>query len=708
MSDFGLRLGIEGEREFKKALSEINQSFKVLGSEMKVVTSQFDKNDNSVQALTARNQVLNKEIEAQKHKIETLGNALQNASESFGENDRRTQNWQIQLNNATAALNDMERELGRNTEALDEAGREMDDVAGSADEMCEEIDDAGDAAEKSKGKFEKFGGVLRGIGAAVGAVAVAAGAAAVALGKEAITAYAEYEQLIGGVDTLFKESSEELQKYASKAYKTAGLSANDYMETVTSFSASLIQVLGGDTEKAAEYADMAITDMSDNANKMGTDMSMIQNAYQGFAKQNYTMLDNLKLGYGGTKSEMQRLLSDAQKISGVKYDISNLNEVYQAIHVIQGEMGITGTTAKEASTTIEGSLNSMKSAWSNLLTGIADDNADFGGLIDNFADSVITAAGNLLPRIKTVLQGIGGLVYGLVSGLLPQVLEMGTDLIMELSKGLVNSLPLIIGVGIQAILSLIQGIGEALPELIPVCIDAVLTIADGLLDNIDLLVDAAIALMIGLTDGLIEAMPLLLDKIPIIIEKLAAAIINNLPKIAEAGGQLVGRLAMGIIASVPKAINAVLNIYAAIRQTVASFRNSILDIGKNLMMGIWEGISSRIEWLKNQLKGFGNTILNSIKGVFGIHSPSALFRDEIGSNLALGLGEGFSETMRKVADDMQASIPAGFDTGMAAVNSISTINHTGTIRVEGVSDDGTFNRVVDIVIGQLHREARLA
>lgn len=708
MSDFGLRLGIEGEREFKKALSEINQSFKVLGSEMKVVTSQFDKNDNSVQALAARNQVLNKEIEAQKHKIETLGNALQNAAESFGENDRRTQNWQIQLNNATAALNDMERELGRNTEALDEAGREMDDVAGSADEMCEEIDDAGDAAEKSKGKFEKFGGVLRGIGAAVGAVAVAAGAAAVALGKEAITAYAEYEQLIGGVDTLFKESSEELQKYASKAYKTAGLSANDYMETVTSFSASLIQALGGDTEKAAEYADMAITDMSDNANKMGTDMSMIQNAYQGFAKQNYTMLDNLKLGYGGTKSEMQRLLSDAQKISGVKYDISNLNEVYQAIHVIQGEMGITGTTAKEASTTIEGSLNSMKSAWSNLLTGIADDNADFGGLIDNFADSVITAAGNLLPRIKTVLQGIGGLVYGLVSGLLPQVLEMGTDLIMELSKGLVNSLPLIIGVGIQAILSLIQGIGEALPELIPVCIDAVLTIADGLLDNIDLLVDAAIALMIGLTDGLIEAMPLLLDKIPIIIEKLAAAIINNLPKIAEAGGQLVGRLAMGIIASVPKAINAVLNIYAAIRQTVASFRNSILDIGKNLMMGIWEGISSRIEWLKNQLKGFGNTILNSIKGVFGIHSPSALFRDEIGSNLALGLGEGFSETMRKVADDMQASIPAGFDTGMAAVNSISTINHTGTIRVEGVSDDGTFNRVVDIVIGQLHREARLA
>ena len=201
--NFGLKIGLEGEKEFKKALSEINQSFKVLGSEMKVVSSQFDKNDNSVQALTARNQVLNKEIEAQKQKIETLRAALANAAESFGENDRRTQNWQIQLNNATAALNDMERELDRNNTALDEAEREMDDVADSADDMEEEIDDAGDAADKSTGKFEKFGSVLKGIGAAMGAVAVAAGAAAVSLGQEGIAAYAGYEPLVGGVGTLF-------------------------------------------------------------------------------------------------------------------------------------------------------------------------------------------------------------------------------------------------------------------------------------------------------------------------------------------------------------------------------------------------------------------------------------------------------------------------------------------------------------------------
>ena len=250
--NFGLKIGLEGEKEFKKALSEINQSFKVLGSEMKLATSQFDKNDKSVDALAARNKVLRKEIDEQTTKIETLRKALQNAADSFDENDRRTQNWQIQLNNAEATLNDMNRELDENEDAIKKGG---------------------EAAEDSGSKFENFGKILKTVGTAMGAVAVAAGAAAVKMGKEVIAAYADYEQLVGGVDTLFKDSSQQLQTYAANAYKTAGLSANEYMETVTGFSASLIQSLGGDTEKAAKYADMAITDMSDNANKMGTDMS---------------------------------------------------------------------------------------------------------------------------------------------------------------------------------------------------------------------------------------------------------------------------------------------------------------------------------------------------------------------------------------------------------------------------------------------------
>ena len=409
--NFGLKIGVEGEKEFKSALYSINQSFRVLGSEMKLVESQFSKNDTSIQSLTARNQVLNKEIDTQKAKIELLKNALSNSSQSFGENDRRTQEWQIKLNNATAELNSMEKELKDNQTALDAAGTEMDDVSKSANKMGADIDDAGAKAEGSNSKFEKLGSVLKGIGVTMGAVAVAAGAAAVTLAKKVVSSYAEFEQLEGGVKTLFGTETSSVEEYAASvgksvgevegkynsllsaqkqvfndannAYKTAGLSANEYMNTVTSFSASLIASLDGDTEAAAKASNQAIIDMSDNANKMGTSMTLIQNAYQGFAKQNYTMVDNLKLGYGGTKTEMERLLKDAEKISGVKYDISNLNDVYSAIHVIQTEMGITGTTAKEAEKTISGSANAMKGAFQNLITGFGDADADMQVLCQN-------------------------------------------------------------------------------------------------------------------------------------------------------------------------------------------------------------------------------------------------------------------------------------------------------------------------------------
>ena len=263
------------------------------------------------------------------------------------------------------------------------------------------IDDAGKKTSSFADKLKT------GLAAAakVGVAAIGAAAAGIAaLTKASVENYAEYEQLVGGVDTLFKQASDTVQQYAANAYKTAGMSANEYMNTVTSFSASLIQSLGGDTEKAAVVADQAITDMSDNANKMGTSIDMIQNAYQGFAKQNFTMLDNLKLGYGGTKEEMERLLKDAQKISGIKYDISSFADITEAIHVMQEEMGIAGTTAAEASETIEGSINSMKSAWSNLVTGLADENSDLDKLINNFVDSTATAAKNIIPRVEQTLR----------------------------------------------------------------------------------------------------------------------------------------------------------------------------------------------------------------------------------------------------------------------------------------------------------------
>lgn len=774
---FGLKIGLEGEKEFKKALAEINQSFKVLGSEMKLATSQFDKNDKSVEALAARNKVLRKEIDEQTTKIDTLRKALQNAATSFGENDRRTQNWQIQLNNAEAALNDMNRELDENEKAIKEGGK---------------------AAEESGSKFEGFGKVLKTVGVALGAVAVAAGAAAVKLGKEVIAAYADYEQLVGGVDTLFKGSSQEIQRYAANAYKTAGLSANEYMETVTGFSASLIQSLGGDTEKAAKYADMAITDMSDNANKMGTDMSSIQNAYQGFAKQNYTMLDNLKLGYGGTKQEMERLLADAEKISGVKYDISSYADVVEAIHVMQESMDIAGTTAKEAEATISGSVNALKSAVSNLIVGFGDADTDMELLCNNMVDAfktvvanitpvienivaalptaldalptaldaLLTAVGELLPTLLEAVTELFSQVLETLLSLLPQLIPAAVSALMTIVNTLIENLPLLIEAAVQLVSTLVTGIADALPTLIPAAVQAIVTIVQGLVDSLPMLLDAALQLITGLAQGLLDAIPVLIAALPEIINGIITFLLDSIPQIIETGIQLLTSLVaalpdiiMAIVEAIPKIIdgiiNAVLNaipliiqagidllisliqalpqiittIVQAIPQIISGIVNAlvgnidkiimagvqlfvalienlptiivevvkavpqiiagivkafgslmykIVEIGGNIVKGLWSGITQLASWLWDKVSGWISSIWDGICDFFGIHSPSKemawvgemLVKGLAGSiddngdeavKAAEGMAEDINGVMGDLAHDMQTALPTDFD-----------------------------------------------
>jgi hypothetical protein len=348
---------------------------------------------------------------------------------------------------------------------------------------------------KAQGTFSNLAaGIGKGVAtvAKVGAAAVAAGTAGVvALTKMGIEGYAQYEQLTGGVETLFKGSSDAVMKYAENAYKTSGMSANQYMETVTSFSASLIQSLDGDTAKAAEVADMAITDMSDNANKMGTSIEMIQNAYNGFAKGNFTMLDNLKLGYGGTQEEMKRLLKDAEAISGVKYDISSYADIVEAIHVIQEEMGVAGTTAREAASTIEGSLAMMKGAWENLVVGMADSNADMDTLINNFVESTAIAAQNILPRIEQTLIGIGSLVEKLA----PVIAE-------ALPKLIESVLPSLLAAGINLVSGLVSGIIAAAPGIYNALMEAIfiaLTTVFGMSEE-------SANTFIGTIDGIIQSL----------------------------------------------------------------------------------------------------------------------------------------------------------------------------------------------------------
>lgn len=639
--DFGLKIGLEGEKEFKKALSEINQSFKVLGSEMKVVQSQFDKNDNSVEALTARNQVLNKEIEAQKQKIETLRQALANASESFGENDRRTQQWQIQLNNATAALNDMERELDRNNTALDEAEREMDDAADAADDLEEELDDAGDAADDSEGKFSKLGSTLKTVGVAMGAVVTATAAAAVSLGKAVVEAYSEYEQLVGGVDTLFKESSAALQEYANNAYKTAGMSANDYMSTVTSFSASLISSLGGDTEAAVKYADMAITDMADNANKMGTDISSIQAAYQGFAKQQYTLLDNLKLGYGGTKTEMERLLADAQAISGIEYNIESYADVVDAIHVIQESLGIAGATAAEAENTIEGSMNSMKAAIDNLVVGFGNADADIEQLCNNVVDAFQDVLTNITPVIENIISALPTALNALlatVGDLLPTLLDTVVDLfsqvlttlltmipqlvpavieaVMTIVNTLIENLPLLVDAAVQIIVSLVEGIGSALPQLIPAAVQAIITIVEGLISNLPMILDAALQLIMGLAEGLLAAIPTLIEVLPSIITAIVEFILGAIPQIIEAGIQLLTSLVAAlpdIIVAVVEAIPQIIDgIITAVLDSIPLIIQAGIDLLISLVQALPEIITTIVAAIPEIIGSVVNALINSI------------------------------------------------------------------------------------------------
>jgi len=446
------------------------------------------------------------------------------------------------------------------------------------------------------------------------------------------------------------------------------------------------------------------------------------------------MLDNLKLGYGGTKTEMERLLKDAEKISGIKYDISNLSDVYEAIHVIQTEMKISGlsyeeamakvasgemtleeateamgTTAKEATQTISGSVNAMQSAWTNLITGIADENANFDALITNFVDSVMIMAENIVPLIDDVLNGIIEMILGLADTLLPEILNMGVELIQNLITGitgnigslmsginqvintilnaLITMLPQILQAGIQVIVSLIQGIATSLPTLIPQIIDCVMLIVETLLDNIDLIIDAGIQLLIGLADGLIESLPNLIDKIPVIIDKLIMAITDNLPKIIAMGIELVVQLAVGIVKSIPNLVKAIPKIITSLVTGIANYYSQMIskgkellgkikdgivdgiskipEVGKNLVQGLWNGINNAKDWVIGKIKGFGDSILKGIKSFFGINSPSKLFEDQIGKNLALGIGEGFTEEMDSVASDINNAIPTEFDLGVS-------------------------------------------
>lgn len=507
-----------------------------------------------------------------------------------------------------------------------------------------------------------LGGALKMGGAAIAAGMAAATTAVVSFGKEAVSSYAEYEQLAGGVEKLYGTAADKIKKYADEAYKTSGMSANAYMETATSFSAALIGDLKGDVNKAADLTDVAMRAMSDNVNVFGSDMQSVQNAFQGFAKGQYNMLDNLKLGYGGTKTEMERLIKDANTYrksigESANLSIDSFADIVQAIQSVQEAQNIAGTTNKEAMSTIEGSATATKAAWDNLITSIGRGegiNESFNALLTSlFGEGEGEGLLNqIIPRIETVMQGIGDfilqaapilsekippliqsivpsllsgaatLISALAQGLLaalPTLMPIATDILMSIITGIVNNLPMILSTGVELIMTLVSGISESLPTLIPAMVNAILTMVDGLLNNIPMLIDCAIKLITGLATGLVNAIPILLEKGPVIVGKLVVAIIAAIPQLVTAGGKLV----------------------VAIVQGAANLSSQIISAGRNIVSGFKQGFIEAWGNFKSWVVNKVQELISSVKGAFQIASPSKVFA-QIGDYCVQGFDEGFA------------------------------------------------------------------
>lgn len=567
--------------------------------------------------------------------------------------------------------------------------RGIKSVIGSVKNMNESMKDATNSASKMSSVMKGIGSSAIKVGKGLAVAGAAAATAVTALVSKSVGAFADYEQLTGGVETLFGAGGRSVEEYAqsvgksvsdiqgkydslmsaqnvvlenaNKAYMTAGMSANEYMDTVTGFSASLISSLGGDTNKAADYANSALVDMSDNANKMGTDMESIKNAYQGFAKQNYTMLDNLKLGYGGTQEEMKRLLSDAEKLTGQRYNISSFADITQAIHAIQTQMDITGTTAKEASTTISGSWGSLKAAFQNVLVGLTTGEDMFDQSLDALINTAVTFGQNIIPAIKGALSGVGYLIEGLapvigetipplINDLAPTLANSAVSLISSLVNGLTQNatqfseclsnmiivavagistvVPQLLDAASKIVSNLMQGLTNSMPQIVNGAVTLIEGLVDGLVDNVPLLVMGAVQLVASLANGLIANLPRIIDAGVNLITGIVSASYSMMPQIIQNGMQLVVNLAVGLVRAIPQLIAALPRITGAI---VKGFKSvNWFDLGLQLIKSIWEGIKSIGSEMWNGVKektselwgGVKNVVsekLNNIKSAYDAH-----------------------------------------------------------------------------------------
>lgn len=775
MSDsFGLKIGVEGEKEFKKALSEINQNFKVLGSEMKLVSSQFDKNDKSVDALTARNKVLSKEIDEQKNKIELLKQALDNASTSFGENDRRTQQWQIKLNNAQAALNDLEKELKDNNDTLDKTADELNDAEKEADDFGDEIDDAGKQSDSAGGKFSKVKGIVAGFGKALAGATAAIGAAAVATGKKlkdmaddtaaagdevdknsqrlglSKKAYQEWDYVlsqsgvdINSVQTGFKSMTNSIDdakngsETAIKKFTDLGVSLSDLnslsREEIFDKAVQGLQNITDDTTKAALANDLfgksgqnimpllnSTADSTQNLKDKAHELGMVMSDEAVQAAVDYTdNMDTLQRTFSGLKNS---IMGDI--LPGFNDILLGLTGLMTGADGAKEQLQLG---AQEIVTSISGIFPQLTEILLTLVTAIA-------GVAPSIIQALVTGIAENLP---TLVESASNIIMTFVSSIilaLPQITEGALQLVMTLTNGIIENLPLLLTAAIQVIATLVTGIAESLPQLIPSMVECVVTMVQGLIDNLPLLLDAALQLITGLAQGLLDALPVLIAALPDIIIGIVNFLLDSIPQIIDAGIKLLTSLVdalpqiiTAIVNAIPKIINGIINavlnaipqiiqagidllialikalpqIIAGIVKAFGSLMGKIVEIGGNIVKGLWDGICGLASWLWEQVSGWISGIWDGICSFFGIHSPSKkmawvgemLVKGLAGSiddngdkavKAAENMSSDISDVMNTLSDDMKTALPTDFsvdgniksslDSSMSGVNSKSGLS----------------------------------
>lgn len=697
---FGGNVKLTGESEYKKALKEITSNLKVLGSEMKVVTSQYDSNDKSAENLSSQNEVLNKQIAEQEKKVNILKEALEKSKSETDSNSETTKKWQTQLNNAQAELNTLNKKLNDNTKTMDEA------ITATKDES-EAIEDFGEEAEKSGGKALSLGDIIKGnlISDAIkgGLSALADGILSVGSAfTSSLTDGAEYADDILTLSTQTGLATETLQKYNAVSELT-----DVSLDTLSKSMARGIKSMSSGSD-AYKQLGVTVTDANGNLRDSETvywetidALEKIENeterdalAMELFGKSAQELNPIIEMGSEGLKeytdsaSQMGAVLSQEglEALGALDDQIQILKSTTTATsNIFASAFAPEITDVLKYTNNLTGAVNGLLSA---VLSGDGKNTSYFieeiGYELSNtmieivdVTDKIITVAGDLIDsfiavindNLPYILECGADLLSDLLSGIsnnIGQLIPVVLDIVSTLTSTLLSNLPLLLEMGMQVIASLGSGIGEELPTLIPLLVDTVVLMCTTLIDNLDLILDAGMELLMGLADGLLEALPELIDSLPMIIDSIISFVTNNLSKIIEMGVELTVKLAAGLIKAIPQLVAKIPQIITSLVAGLKNGWSNMAEVGKNLLEGLWEGIKNAKDWLVDKVKSLGKTITTAVKEVLGIHSPSRVFRDEIGTNMALGLGEGFENTMKDITTDIQNSIPTEFDTSINA------------------------------------------